>query len=128
MNEQMQMFTPSNGLGGYKEQIKAFPLASRQHPSTSHVAARKAKPRANSMRIQILLAYRLHVDMTSEEIGYALNSIGKPGASYWQRVSELNKIGMIEPTGKLRAGMSGSEQRVFSITTAGRELLKEMGL
>ncbi len=66
--------------------------------------------------------------MTSEEIGYALNSIGKPGASYWQRVSELNKIGMIAPTGKLRAGMSGSEQRVFSITTAGRELLKEMGL
>ena len=128
MSEQMQMFHPSNGLGGYKENIKAFPMASRQHPTTSHVAARKAKPRANSMRIQILLAYRSNVDMTSEEIGHALGLIGKPGASYWQRVSELNKLGMIEPTGVLRAGLSGSEQRVFSITTAGRELLKEMGL
>ena len=124
----MQMFHPSNGLGGYKENIKAFPMASRQHPTTSHVAARKAKPRANSMRIQILLAYRSNVDMTSEEIGHALGLIGKPGASYWQRVSELNKLGMIEPTGILRAGLSGSEQRVFSITTAGLELLKEMGL
>jgi hypothetical protein len=128
MSEQMQMFHPSNGLGGYKENIKAFPMASRQHPTTSHVAAHKAKPRANSMRIQILLAYRSNVDMTSEEIGHALGLIGKPGASYWQRVSELNKLGMIEPTGILRAGLSGSEQRVFSITTAGRELLKEMGL
>ena len=103
-------------------------MAARQHPTTSHVAARKAKPRANSMRIQILLAYRSNVDMTSEEIGHALGLIGKPGASYWQRVSELNKLGMIEPTGILRAGLSGSEQRVFSITTAGLELLKEMGL
>jgi hypothetical protein len=128
MSEQMQMFHPSNGLGGYKENIKAFPMASRQHPTTSHVAARKAKPRANSMRIQILLAYRSNVDMTSEEIGHALGLIGKPGASYWQRVSELNKLGMIEPTGILRAGLSGSEQRVFSITTAGLQLLKEMGL
>ena len=128
MSEQMQMFHPSNGLGGYKENIKAFPMAARQHPTTSHVAARKAKPRANSMRIQILLAYRSNVDMTSEEIGHALGLIGKPGASYWQRVSELNKLGMIEPTGILRAGLSGSEQRVFSITTAGLQLLKEMGL
>jgi hypothetical protein len=128
MNEQMQMFHPSNGLGGYKEQIKAFPMASRRHPATSHAAARKAKPRANSMRIRILSLYRSHVDMTSEEVGHALGSIGKPGACYWQRVSELNKTGMVEPTGELRAGMSGSEQRVFRITTAGRELLKELGL
>jgi len=128
MNEQMQMFQPSNGLGGYKEQIKTFPMASRLHPSTSHVAARKAKPRANSMRIQILSLYNSHIDMTSEEVGHALGSIGKPGACYWQRVSELNKIGLVETTGELRAGMSGSEQRVFRITPSGRDLLKELGL
>ena len=124
----MQLFEATVGIGGYKEQIKVFPLAGKNHPTTSHKAAHKAKPRANSMRIRILSLFRAHVDMTSEEVGHKLGSIGKPGACYWQRVSELNKTGMIEPTGELRAGQSGSEQRVFRITTAGKELLKEMGL
>jgi hypothetical protein len=128
MSEQLQMFQATIGIAGYKEQVKAFPLASRSHPSTSHKAARKAKPRANSMRIRILSMFRSHVDMTSEEVGHALGSIGKPGACYWQRVSELNKTGVIEPTGELRAGQSGAEQRVFRITDAGRELLREMGI
>ena len=124
----MQLFQATIGMGGYKEQIKAFPLAGRNHPSTSHAAAKKAKPRANSMRIRILSLFRSHANLTSEEVGHKLGAIGKPGASYWQRVSELNKTGMIEATGELRAGLSGSEQRVFRITNAGMELLKELGL
>ena len=128
MAEQLQMFEAVSGLGGYKEAIKAFPLAGRKHPVTSHKAAKQAKPRANSQRIKILSLYRSHVDLTSEEVGHISGLIRKPGACYWVRVSELNKLGLIEATGHERAGESGANQTVYRITSAGRELLQELGL
>lgn len=128
MSEQLEMFQQVNGLAGYKEAIKPFPLAGRNHPATSHKAAKQAKPRANSQRIKILSLYRSHVDLTSEEVGHISGLIKKPGACYWVRVSELNKLGLIEATGHERAGESGANQTVYRITNAGRDLLRDMGL
>lgn len=128
MSEQYEMFESTIGLGGYKIAIKPFPLAGHLHPATSHKAAKKAKPRANSQRIKILSLYRSHIDLTSEEVGHISGLIRKPGACYWVRVSELNKLGLIEATGHERAGESGSNQTVYRITNSGRQLLKEMGL
>lgn len=128
MSEQLEMFTQATGLAGYKEAIKPFPLASRNHPATAHKAAKNAKPRANSQRIKILSLFRSHVDMTSEEVGRISGLMFKPGACYWVRVSELNKLGLIESTGAVRAGESGAEQTVYRITSAGIALLNELGL
>ena len=128
MSEQLQMFESQIGLAGYKEAIKPFPLAGKNHPTTSHKAAKTAKPRANSQRIKILSLYRSHTDLTSEEVGHISGLIRKPGACYWVRVSELNKLGLIEATGHERAGQSGSNQTVYRITQTGLALLQELGL
>jgi hypothetical protein len=128
MSEQFQMFHPSNGLGGYREQTKVFPMVRKSDPGTSHKAAKSALPRTTSQRIKLLSMYRSHVDLTAEEAGLKTGLANKPGCCYWHRVSDLVKDGMIEPTGQTRMARSGEQQRVNRITPAGIELLRKLGL
>lgn len=125
---QEELFHPSIGLGGYRELAKVFPMVRKSDPSTSHAAAKSAKPRTTSQRIRLLSTYRSHVDLTAEEAGIASGLAYKPGCCYWHRVSDLVKDGMIEPTGQTRIAQSGEQQRVNRITSAGTALLKQLGI
>lgn len=125
---QLQLFTPINSLGGYREQIKAHPMVRKSDPKTSHKAAKSALPRTSSQKIRLLSAFRSRRDMTADEAGVATGLAEKAGCCYWHRVSDLNKEGFIELTGETRPARSGEHQRIYRITESGRELLKALGL
>ena len=128
MSDQLEMFSAARTLVGYRETIKTFPMTRTSDPSTSHKAAKSAKPRTTSQRIKLLSMYRAHTDLTAEEAGIKTGLIEKPGCCYWHRVSDLVKDGMIEPTGQTRLARSGEQQRVNRITPAGTDLLRKLGL
>jgi hypothetical protein len=66
---QFELFQPSRGLGGYRENVKPLPMVRNTDPVTSHKAAKSALPRTSSQKIRLLSAYRSHRDMTADEAG-----------------------------------------------------------
>ena len=125
---QFELFQPSRGLGGYRENVKPLPMVRNTDPVTSHKAAKSALPRTSSQEIRLLSAYRSHRDMTADEAGVATGLSEKAGCCYWHRVSDLIKEGYIEPTGETRPARSGEQQRVNRITQSGRDLLQKLGI
>jgi hypothetical protein len=108
----------------------AEPTARTTDPETSHKAAASARLRAGSHRAQILAAFTAPETMatgrTSWEVGHASGLANKPGCSYWTRVSELARSGLIEFTGETRTVDTGEQQRVYRITPAGLAAVRQM--
>jgi hypothetical protein len=108
----------------------AEPTARRSDPKTSHKAAASARMRAGSHRHQLLAAFTnpaaIDTGRTSWEVGHASGLASKPGCSYWTRVSELARAGLIQFTGENRTVETGEEQRCYRITAAGLAALREM--
>ena len=91
-------------------------------PTTSAKAATTIWVRAGSQRARLLHEYA-RADMTDEEAGHASGLAQQTKCCYWKRCSELRQAGYIAPTRLLRPSSAGSDQRVGSITPAGREVL-----
>lgn len=98
-------------------------LARTNDPATSKAAASRAK-RETIIR-RLLLAY-LWNDYTAEEAAKWCGFSAQDGA--WKRVSDCIKAGYLEPVladGEIvtRAGSSGRQQRVLTITPAGCQVV-----
>lgn len=108
----------------------AEPTARNTDPATSHKAAASARMRAGSHRHQLLAAFTtpeaIDNGRTSWEVGHASGLANKPGCSYWTRVSELARDGLIEYTGENRTVETGEDQRCYRITRQGLNLLAAM--
>lgn len=110
----------------------AEPTARRSDPKTSHKAAASARMRAGSQRHRILAAFLITANRnpdpgwTAREVGQLTGLADKPGCSYWTRVSELARDGLIEYTGQTRPVDTGEEQRCYRLTRQGLEVLAAM--
>jgi hypothetical protein len=100
--------------------------ARRTDPATSHEAARKINElQAASIQYRVLKAYaRAGRHMTRDEVVEAAGYRPEDGVGVQRRVSELLNAGLLQETGSKRPGLSGRDQRVLSITPAGREALR----
>lgn len=102
---------------------EVIPAARNSDPPTSNDALHDLLPRAGSQQHRLLLAYGTRpLGLTAEEaaeIAY-LNVVG---CSYWKRVGELLKAGLIEDTFTEREASTGSMQRVCAISARGKQAL-----
>jgi hypothetical protein len=102
------------------DHLPAAQLARRDDPDTSKAAAADLGETAATMRLRLLRAFAVR-DMTAEEAAVACGF--GPERCAWKRVSDLENLGFIFPTGRTRVASSGKEQRVHSITAPGRREL-----
>lgn len=98
-------------------------LARTTDLSTSKEAAKSVKPTPLMMRLLSVFAKK---SMTSEMAGEQADLLH---TGYWKRVSDLVRVGYIEPRtqgGKnlTWATRSGRQAQVWKITAAGREALR----
>jgi hypothetical protein len=119
--EQGQLFHPSNGLGGKKEEVNAtiIPLYRNSDPITSKKAAKGASKRSPSQQLIILKAFASGRGFTDEEVGTFTGLAFKPRCCYWKRCSELRAMGYIIPTGDFAKSTAGELQRICKITPKG---------
>lgn len=94
------------------------PLARAADPSSSHDGARDVVVRAGSQQGRLLAAFvAARTGLTAEEAGHAA---GLSHTGYWKRVSELETLGYLTPTGATREASTGSRQRVLVATARAR--------
>jgi len=93
-------------------------------PATSKAGAKESVMSARSHRYKLLVCYQA-ADLTDSEAGQA-SGLAQTGSGYWKRCSELRQAGYIEDLGKVRTVHTGMQQRVCSITQAGREILSSI--
>lgn len=94
-------------------------------PGTSHAAAAFITAGAGTARVLLARAFRIAwtvgQGLTAEE---AARTAGlSPTSEYATRVSELMRMGVVDPTGELRPGRSGQARAVYRLTAHGAELL-----
>ena len=121
----LQLFQATLGLGGYKEKIQEHPLVRTNDHPTARRAADQVKPRRINQTLRLLIAYRLHTDLTAEEASIAAKL---EKSCYWKRVGELLASGYITETGHARKASTGSDQRVCKITPQGICMLAALNL
>ena len=126
--EQGQLFHPSNGLGGKKEEVNAtiIPLFRNSDPITSKKAAKGASKRSPSQQVIILKAFGSGRGFTDEEVGMFTGLALKPRCCYWKRCSELRELGLLEDTGVVRPSSAGCDQRAFRITMLGMDAARRL--
>ena len=104
-------------------------------PETSHTAARDVVVRAGSQRALMLeVFYRAWCEdelgeLTSDDafnIGRIKYAMPLSQYSYWKRVSELQQMQLISPTGHTSASNSGAKQRCFAITQSGIDEMRKV--
>jgi hypothetical protein len=93
----------------------------RDGSTTSKTGASGIVITARSHRYKLLVCYTT-TDLTDSEAGQ-VSGLAQTGTGYWKRCSELRQAGYIEHSGAVRTVHTGSQQRVCSITQAGRDVL-----
>ena len=129
-DKENQMFHPSFGLGGYKEELTEaiiIPMFRNSDPVTSKKAAKGATKRAPSQQTVLLKAYRGGRGLTDEEAGVITGLAFKPKCCYWKRCSELRTMGFIVTTGDFAKSSAGELQRICKITALGQAHLQTLG-
>ncbi len=94
-------------------QIDLMPAARRTDPATSHEAAALAVGLATRHRTLILGALGLHGAMGKTRIAKVT---GLDDVAVARRLPELERIGMVEPTGGRETSASGRPERVWGVS------------
>lgn len=97
-------------------------FARRNDPETSREAADGSLPGWMTHAMQILPAF-LDGDLNAYEASVKSGMIDR-SACPWHRVSDLKRLGLIEPTGEKRKGATDRMQMVHRITDKGRAALR----
>ena len=100
-------------------ELGAFARAS--DPETSSEAAQGSLPGWMSHAMQILPAFA-SAELNAYEASVKSGMIER-SACPWHRVSDLKRLGLIEPTGEKRVGATDRMQMVYRITDKGRTAL-----
>ena len=104
-----------------KDHLLDLPLFRSLDPDTSANGAADVRPRQGSQAMQLLTEYaQARIGLTDEEAGQR-SGLAARGAGYWKRCSDLRRLGLIEDSHTTRAGSSGSEMMVCTITAKGLE-------
>lgn len=99
------------------------PAARTTDPTTSNDGIHSVLPRAGSQQHRLLLAYGSRPMGLIAEEAAEIAGLNRVGCSYWKRVGELLKAGLIEDTFTEREASTGSAQRVCAITSRGKRAL-----
>ena len=100
------------------------PAARNTDPPTSNDGIADVLPRAGSQQHRLLLAYGSRpMGLIAEEAG-EIAGLNVVGCSYWKRIGELLKAGLLDDTLTTRLASTGSEQRVLAISQAGKRAIK----
>jgi|APGre2960657444_1045066.scaffolds.fasta_scaffold223501_1 hypothetical protein len=97
-------------------------LARQDDPETSKAGAKSVALRAGSQRAKLLLAFMDGFDrfpMSDEYAAKAAQLYTVPNCGWWKRCSDLRKLGLIVPVGKVVSQTTGEEVMVSEITEAG---------
>ena len=104
-------------------------------PETAQLAARDVVVRAGSQRALMLeVFYRAWCEdeigeLNSDEafnVGTIRYGLQLSQYSYWKRVSELNQMKLIAPTGHTSASNAGAKQRCYAITESGLKEVRQL--
>ena len=104
-------------------------LARQDDPETSKAGAKSVALRAGSQRAKLLLAFLDGFDrfpMSDEYAAKAARLYTVPNCGWWKRCSDLRKLGLIVPVGKVVSQTTGEEVMVSEITEAGIVLALEL--
>ena len=120
MNEQLEMFTTTTGLGGSKTQVALnHPSVAVRHDAmdTSREAAERAKPNSGKQREEIYFAIQAANNhkfqgLTADEIATLLNL---PAQSVSARINGLHKDGFIKDSGLRRNTRYGRKAIVWQV-------------
>jgi hypothetical protein len=108
-----------------KDHLLDLPLFRSADPDTSREGAKDVKPRQGSQMSQLLAVYaNARIGLTDEEAGERSGLADKPRCCYWKRCSDLRRLGLIEDSNTRRAGSSGSDMMVCTITAKGLEIYR----
>lgn len=120
MNNQ-GLFTELGGLEALAMPVEAL----HRHPdhATSVEGAHNVQLRSGTQKVKLLAAYAIYFELTDDEAARYADLLG---ATYWRRCGELRDLGLIEDTGKTRAGLAGVNRMICRITTAGHEALAKI--
>jgi len=121
MNQQMEMFHPSNGLGRYKETVAiSTPTVAIRHDATdtSREAGEKAKP--NSGKQRELIHFWIKWATNSEAKGITADELSTllqlPAQSVSARINGLHRDGFIVDSGTRRKTRYNRNAIVWTIT------------
>ncbi len=93
------------------------PLVRRSDPDTSHTAAAAQTPQRRSRgQFLVLTALANHGPLTDFDHAQ-INGLGQTSAG--KRRLELQRQGLVEPTGQRRPSPTGSPAKVWTITSTG---------
>lgn len=95
------------------------PHARTTDPHTSHEAAHRLSDKTTIMRAMLAEFARYENGLTAEWVCGLTDHLN----GGWKRVSDLKRLGYIEPTGKTVTGTSGRKQQLLAITEEGRAAL-----
>jgi len=96
------------------------PAARLSDPPTSNAALHDLLPRAGSQQHRLLLAYGSRPMGLIAEEAAEIAGLNVVGCSYWKRIGELLKAGLLDDTHQERDASTGSAQRVLAISQAGK--------
>lgn len=100
------------------------PAARRSDPPTSNDGIADVLPRAGSQQHRLLLAYGSRPMGLIAEEAAEIAGLNVVGCSYWKRIGELLKAGLLDDTFTTRQASTGSEQRVLALNAKGRRAIK----
>jgi predicted ArsR family transcriptional regulator len=85
-----------------------YPVARRTNPHTSHAAAHLAKALAQDHQRTILACLEAHGPLGKDGIGARTQLTGH---QVGKRLPELQRLGLVQPTGRTVASESGRQER-----------------
>ena len=100
------------------------PAARLSDPPTSNDGIGDVLPRAGSQQHRLLLAYGSRPMGLIAEEAAEIAGLNVVGCSYWKRIGELLKAGLLDDTYQERDASTGSAQRVLAISQAGKRAIK----
>ncbi|CAB5222151.1 hypothetical protein UFOVP363_16 [uncultured Caudovirales phage] len=109
--------------------IPEIQLSRTTDPETSKAGAKSIRIRGGSQRAKLLLAFLDGFDrfpMSDEYAAKAARLYTVPNCGWWKRCSDLRKLGLIVPVGKVVSKTTGEEVMVSEITEAGIVLALEL--
>ena len=118
---QLSLFADSDG----RARQPSYPHAPgfKQRGGASEAAARIIAPRISGLRAKVLQEITRHPEgVTADEVA---DAIGKTEFSVRPRVTELQAIGKIVPTGERRRNRSGMSASVWKVITGTTTLAQE---
>ena len=108
-------------LDGQLTVYDAIPHARTSDPATSHESAARLADKHTMMRT-LLLVFAGHTALSAERAAHLAGYGPEDGA--WKRVSDLKRLGWVDPTGDTTLSSQGRRVALLAVSEKGRQQLR----